>query len=125
RITPRRKRSVWSAINIKRFLELEQLGLVQPGGRAAFEARDEGRSRIYAYENHAVGLDAGREAKFRQHRKAWSLFEAQAPWYRRTASYWVMSAKREETRDRRLQILIEDSAAGRRIKSLARTPRQA
>ena len=124
RITPRRKRSVWSAINIRRFLELEQLGLVQPGGRAAFDARDEGRSRIYAYENPGVGLDAGREAKFRKHTKAWSFFDAQAAWYRRTASYWVMSAKRDETRDRRLQILIDDSAAGRRIKMLARTPPQ-
>ncbi|HEY0829922.1 MAG TPA: YdeI/OmpD-associated family protein [Candidatus Dormibacteraeota bacterium] len=120
RITPRRKRSVWSAVNIRRFAELDKLGLVHPSGRAAFEARDEARSRIYAYENRSAGLDRAREAEFRRHKAAWKFFESQAPWYRRNAVYWVMSAKREETRERRLKTLIERSAGGERIGPLTR-----
>ena len=120
RITPRRKRSVWSAVNIRRFEELEAKGLVHERGRAAFAARDEARSSIYAYENRSVGLSDEYERAFREHRRAWDFFEAQAPWYRRTASYWVMSAKREPTREKRLHTLIDDSAAGRRLRHLSR-----
>ena len=120
RITPRRKRSVWSAVNIRRFEELDGMGLVHPSGRAAFAARDEARSRVYAYENRSVGLSEELEKTFRKRRAAWTFFESQAPWYRRTASYWVMSAKREATRESRLKTLIEDSAAGRRLGHLNR-----
>jgi uncharacterized protein YdeI (YjbR/CyaY-like superfamily) len=120
RITPRRKRSVWSAVNIRRFAELDELGLIHPSGRAAFEARDEARSRVYAYENRATALDEAREAQFRRHKSAWKFFESQAPWYRRTSSYWVMSAKREETKDRRLSVLIAQSKNGERIPPLRR-----
>jgi len=120
RITPRRRGSIWSAVNIKRFHELDQLGLVHPSGRAAFRRRDEARSRIYSYESQARGLDKASEDVFRKHRAAWKFFEAQAPWYRRTASYWVMSAKREETRARRLKALIDRSQQGERIPPLAR-----
>jgi uncharacterized protein YdeI (YjbR/CyaY-like superfamily) len=120
RVTPRRRRSVWSAVNIRRFQELEALGLVHPRGRAAFDARDQARSAIYAYENRATGLTAEMEEKFRTHSAAWEFYSGQAPWYRRTAGYWVVSAKREETRARRLQTLIDDSAAGRRLRQLAR-----
>lgn len=123
RITPRRKGSVWSAVNIKRFEELDRMGLVHPSGRAAFEKRDEARSRIYAYENRSRGFDAAREAAFRKSKAAWKFFESQAPWYRRTAAYWVTSAKREETRDRRLATLIEHSKKDERIPSLSRPPR--
>jgi uncharacterized protein YdeI (YjbR/CyaY-like superfamily) len=120
RVTPRRKRSVWSAVNIRRFQELEALGLAHPQGRAAFDARDEARSRIYAYENRELGLTPDLEKKFRAHGKAWEFFSAQAPWYQRTAAYWVVSARQEATRERRLQTLVEDSAAGRRLRHLAR-----
>ena len=120
RVTPRRRRSVWSAINIRRFEELDAQGLVHPSGRAAFAARDDARSSIYAYENRSVLLSDDFEKAFRKHRRAWEFFEAQAPWYRRTASYWVMSAKREATREKRLQTLIDDSAAGRRLRHLSR-----
>ncbi len=120
RVTPRRKGSIWSAVNIKRYQELERQGLVHPAGRAEFAKRDEARSRIYAYENRTRTLDETREAAFRKHRAAWKFFEAQAPWYRRTAAFWVMSAKRDETRDRRLRTLIECSAAGERIPPLRR-----
>jgi uncharacterized protein YdeI (YjbR/CyaY-like superfamily) len=115
RITPRRKGSVWSAINIKRFQELDALGLVHPAGRAAFEKRDEERSRVYSYENRSRGLDVATEAAFRKHERAWRFFEAQAPSYRRTASFWVMSAKRDETRKRRLERLIAASRAEERL----------
>jgi len=120
RITPRRKRSVWSAVNIRRFQELEAQGLVHASGRAAFAAREDARSSIYAYENRSVQLSDDYEKAFRTHPAAWDFFESQAPWYRRTASYWVMSAKREATRERRLQTLIDDSAAGRRLGHLSR-----
>ena len=115
RITPRRKGSVWSAVNIKRFAELERDGLVHPTGLAAFEKRDEARSRIYSYENRSRGFDAAREAEFRKHKRAWTFFEAQPPSYRKTAAFWVMSAKRDETRERRLMTLIERSREGERL----------
>lgn len=120
RITPRRKGSVWSAVNIRRYRELEEQGLVHPKGRFAFEARIEARSGVYSYENRGVGLDEAREARFRLRKRAWKFFDSQAPWYRRTATYWVMSAKRDETKDRRLDILIECSNAGERIPQLRR-----
>jgi uncharacterized protein YdeI (YjbR/CyaY-like superfamily) len=123
RITPRRKGSVWSAINIKRFQELDALGLVHPPGRAAFEKRDEARSRIYSYENRSRGFDTGSEAEFRKHRTAWRFFEAQAPSYRSTAAFWVMSAKRDETRRRRLERLIAHSQKGERLPALQPSPR--
>jgi uncharacterized protein YdeI (YjbR/CyaY-like superfamily) len=115
RITPRRKSSVWSAINIRRFREMERLGLVHPSGRAAFDRRDDARSRIYSYENQSRGFDAATESEFRKHASAWKFFEAQPPSYRRTAGHWVMSAKRDETRRRRLERLIASSRAGERL----------
>jgi uncharacterized protein YdeI (YjbR/CyaY-like superfamily) len=125
RITPRRKGSVWSAVNIKRFQELDRLGLVHPSGRAAFAKREDARSRIYAYENRSRGFDEAQKTAFRKSGAAWKFFESQAPWYRRTATYWVMSAKREETRDRRLAALIEHSTKGERIPRLSRPARPA
>jgi uncharacterized protein YdeI (YjbR/CyaY-like superfamily) len=120
RVTPRRKRSVWSNINVRRFQELERAGLVHPRGRAAFERRDVTRSGIYSFENRDRGLDEAQVAEFRKHVRAWAFFEAQAPWYRRTAAYWVVSAKREETRRRRLDQLIAFSQAGERLPALRR-----
>jgi uncharacterized protein YdeI (YjbR/CyaY-like superfamily) len=115
RVTPRRKGSVWSAVNIKRFQELDALGLVHGTGRTAFDKRDEARSRVYSYENRSRGFDAATETEFRKRKAAWKFFEAQAPFYRRTASFWVMSAKRDETRKRRLERLIASSLAGERL----------
>jgi uncharacterized protein YdeI (YjbR/CyaY-like superfamily) len=114
RITPRRARSVWSAINIKRFGELEAMGLVHPAGRAAFARRDEGRSRIYSYENASV-LDAAAERAFRSDRAAWKFFNAQPPSYRRIVVHWIMTAKRDETRRRRLETAIAWSRKGERV----------
>ena len=115
RITPRRKGSVWSAVNIRRFKELEEQGLVHPSGRAAFAKRDEARSRIYSYENRPQELDEASEAELRKHQTAWQYFQAQAPSYRRTVAYWIASAKRDATKQLRLAKLIEESNSGRRL----------
>jgi uncharacterized protein YdeI (YjbR/CyaY-like superfamily) len=119
RFTPRRAGSTWSKVNLARIEELEALGLMQPAGRTAHAARTTAKSGIYAYEQRAEArLSPEQERSFRRNRKAWSYFQAEAPWYRRNATYWVVSAKREETRAKRLTTLIADSAAGRRIKHL-------
>ncbi len=115
RFTPRRARSIWSAVNIDRATELLALGRMRPAGVSAFAARDEARSRRYAYEREHVEMKPEYERALRAQRKAWSFFQAQTPSYRKLAAWWVMSAKREATRRRRLDCLIEDSAAGRLI----------
>jgi uncharacterized protein YdeI (YjbR/CyaY-like superfamily) len=119
RFTPRKPRSTWSAINIGRARELIAEGRMRPAGLAAFEARSDDRSAIYAYEQRSgARLDPEQERELRANADAWAFFESQPPWYRRTATWWVVSAKREETRRKRLRTLIEDSAAGRRLRQL-------
>lgn len=121
RFTPRKARSTWSAVNIKRVADLEKLGRMQPAGRAAFERRAESRSQIYSYEQRSEAvLDDAAERAFRANARAWEFFNAQPPSYRRTAVYWVMTAKKEETRKSRLATLIDDSAHERRLKHLTR-----
>lgn len=112
RFTPRRKGSNWSLVNTKRALELIEAGLMQPAGLAAFEAR---QSDGYSYESGPEGLAEPYESEFRRHPAAWEYWQAQAPHYRRGSAHWVMSAKREETREKRLATLIADSEAGRWI----------
>jgi len=124
RFTPRRKGSNWSAVNIAKVKALTEQGRMRPAGLAAFEARSEERSAIYSYEQrHLAALEADEDAAFRANKMAWDRFQALPPSYRRTAIYWVVTAKKPETRVRRLATLIEDSAAGRRLKQL--TPRRA
>lgn len=120
RFTPRRKRSNWSQVNIRRVGELEAAGRMHPAGHRAFDARDPERQNRYSFENRDKGLAPALEAEFRRSRKAWAFFETQPPSYRHAASLWVMSAKQESTRRRRLKTLIADSAAGMRIKPLTR-----
>ena len=123
RFTPRRARSIWSTINIGRVAELTKLGRMQPAGLRAFAAREDKRSGIYSYEQVQQPdqpMDGPCSAKLEANKKAWTFFQAQPPYYRRLATRWVMSAKKEETRLRRLAQLIEDSSAGRRIGPLAR-----
>ena len=120
RFTPRKPRSIWSAVNIKRAKELTRLGLMRQAGLKAFEKRAEEKSGIYAYEQKNAELDDAYKQQFRANKKAWDFFQAQAPWYQRTATWWVISAKKEETRLRRLATLIEDSENGRTIAMLAR-----
>ncbi len=118
RLTPRRKRSIWSAINVRKYEALERAGQVLPAGRAAFAARSAGRTAIYSYENRSRGMGPALEARFRKDRAAWEYFQSQAPWYRATATHWVLSAKREETRERRFAALMEHSRKGERIPPL-------
>jgi uncharacterized protein YdeI (YjbR/CyaY-like superfamily) len=124
RITPRKQRSTWSAINIARARELIRLGRMHRAGLQAFERRSEERSAIYSYEQRKdARLDAEAERSFRANKRAWDFFQARAPSYRRAAIWWVISARREETRQKRLATLIDDSHAGRTIGPLSRTPR--
>lgn len=121
RFTPRRPTSIWSAINVRRVAELTQLGLMCPAGVKAFDARKGDKTGIYAYEQRrAAKLRPADEKKFRANKKAWAFFQAQPPWYRRVTAYRVISAKREETRQRRLTELIRDFEQGRHIKGLIR-----
>ena len=115
RFTPRRPKSNWSRVNIKRVGELIQEGRMAPAGLRTFETRDPARASGYSYEASQRGLDETHAKVFRGNRRAWAFFEAQPPGYRRLASWWVMSAKREETRSRRLATLIEASARGSRV----------
>jgi uncharacterized protein YdeI (YjbR/CyaY-like superfamily) len=124
RFTPRKKTSTWSSINIARVKELTERGLMQPAGLRAFDQRRDDKSGIYAYENAPRVLDAADEKSFRANRTAWDFWSAQPPSYRRVAVYWVMSAKKQETRERRLNTLIEDSAAGRRLAAYTLQPKK-
>ena len=115
RFTPRRRRSTWSAVNIKRVQELAERGLMRPAGLEAFQAREENRSEIYSYEQRGPELDGPYAQRLKKNTAAWDFFRAQSPSYRKTASWWVVSAKKEETRLKRLEKLIEDSAHGRTL----------
>lgn len=121
RFTPRKPRGIWSTVNVNRVAELADLGRMRPAGLKAFEERAAERSGIYAYEQgDAVELGEAYERQFRDHASAWAFFQAQAAWYRRTAIWWVISAKKDETRVKRLATLIDDSARGRTIARLTR-----
>ena len=120
RITPRRRNSNWSAINIRRVAELTEAGLMHPAGLEAFRSRDPERVYRYSFERDKVEFDAGQTKLFRANRKAWAFFSSQPESYRKPATWWVVSAKQQATRDRRLATLIADSAAGLRIKQLRR-----
>ena len=115
RFTARRSGSVWSAVNIKRMRQLSDEQRVQPAGKAAFDKRRENRFGIYAYEQRSVELPEPYAKPFRTNKKAWEFFRAQPAGYRKTIGWWVVSAKQESTRLRRLHMLIADSAAGRRV----------
>jgi uncharacterized protein YdeI (YjbR/CyaY-like superfamily) len=121
RFTPRKPTSIWSAINVDKVAQLTKLGKMQPAGLRAFAARRADKTGVYSFERaQAAALDPEQERTLRANRKACVFFDAQPPWYRRTAIHWVISAKREETRERRLRQLIDDSAAGRTIGPLTR-----
>ena len=121
RFTPRKPTSIWSAINVDKVAELTKNGKMREAGLRAFAARTAAKTGVYSFErNEAAKLTASQEKTLRANRKAAAFFDAQPPWYRRTAVHWVISAKREETRERRLAQLIADSAAGRTIGPLTR-----
>ena len=120
RFTPRRPSSIWSVINIKRAEELIDQGLMQPAGLKAFQAKKENRSGIYSYEQRSDRLPEPYEQQIQKNRAAWKFFQSQPPWYRKVSSWWVVSAKKEETRLKRLAKLVEDSANRRTMAPLTR-----
>ena len=125
RFTPRKPGSNWSKVNVEKMKRLTDAGLVKPAGLAAFEKRREDRTGVYSFERkEEARLEPEQEERFRANPAAWEFFESQAPWYRRTAIHLVISAKKPETRERRLNQLIEDSAAGRRLNQLTSPGRQ-
>jgi uncharacterized protein YdeI (YjbR/CyaY-like superfamily) len=116
RFTPRKKTSNWSAVNIERAKELTKLGRMLPAGLKAFELRREEKSGIYAYENRkSAVLGKADEKQFLARPKAWDFFQRQPAGYRKLATWWVISAKRAETKKKRLERLISESEAGRRV----------
>jgi uncharacterized protein YdeI (YjbR/CyaY-like superfamily) len=120
RFTPRKATSLWSRVNLRRFAELNTAGLVRPAGHAAREKWGEGRTSGYSYENARTGLDVGGLAALRARPTAWRFWEAQTPSYRKVAGHWVVSAKQESTRARRLASLITACEAGKGIPPLAK-----
>jgi uncharacterized protein YdeI (YjbR/CyaY-like superfamily) len=120
RFTPRKPGSNWSRVNIEKVAKLQEAGLMRPAGLSAFDKRSDAKTGVYSFENRDGALPPEYEARLRANRAAAEYFDSRPPWYRRTAIHLVISAKREETRVRRLEQLIEDSAAGRDIKQLRR-----
>ena len=119
RFTPRKRGSTWSAVNVRKVAALTKEGRMRPAGLRAYEARSESKTGIYSFEQGKdPRLSRDQQRRFRAEPEAWAFFSSTPPSYRRAATWWVISAKQETTRDRRLAQLIEDSRAGRRIKQL-------
>lgn len=119
RFTPRREGSTWSRRNIERYEALAQEDRVAPSGEEAFARRAEDNSGVYSFEqDETPELSEEYRERLCANEDAWADWKARPPGYRRTVVHWVMSAKRESTRERRLAQLIEDSAAGRKIKPM-------
>ena len=123
RFSPRKPGSAWSALNLRKMEALKKAGRMTSAGLEIFETRDHKRSG-YAVRDFAATLDPAAKSAFRANRAAWVFFEQQPPGYRRIAVYWVMNAKRAETRARRLELLMKDSAAGRRLGALTSPARR-
>jgi uncharacterized protein YdeI (YjbR/CyaY-like superfamily) len=125
RFTPRKAHSIWSLVNVRHVDRLKKLGKMAEPGLRAFAAREQRRTGIYAFEQRQAGLSEKYRKIFRANAAGWKFFSDQAPWYQRTAGYWVSSAKQEETRQRRLATLIKDSQAGKRLDRLTPKARRA
>ena len=119
RFTPRRRGSKWSQVNHRRMRELQAAGVIAPPGLAAWRAAP-AKPAGYSFESKPVALARSYLSQLKANTKAHSYFQQQAPWYRRTSSFWVMSAKQAETQQRRLEQLIACSAQGKPIALLAR-----
>jgi uncharacterized protein YdeI (YjbR/CyaY-like superfamily) len=125
RFTPRRPTSTWSTVNIKRAQQLKKMGLMHPAGLKAFAARIAKKSGIYAYEQRkSARFTREQEKQFRANKTAWEFFRSQAPWYQRVTTYWLISAKREETKLKRLSSLIEHSQNRRTLPQLTRVKKK-
>ncbi len=118
RFTPRKPGSNWSGINIRKVEELIKIGMMHPSGLAAFKKWNDQKPEIYSYENKPEKLSNEYESVFKSNPKAWDFFQLQPPSYQKTAFFWVMSAKQEATRQKRLNELIADSEAGLKIKPM-------
>jgi uncharacterized protein YdeI (YjbR/CyaY-like superfamily) len=114
RFTPRRRGSIWSQVNVGRYAALKAAGQMTPSGERAYE-ENKHRSGVYSYEKAQAALSTAEEARFRRNRAAWTHWQKVASGYRRNVTHWVTSAKRPETRERRLAQLIGDCAAGRKV----------
>ncbi len=119
RFTPRKPKSIWSAVNIAKVETLTTEGLMQPAGLAIYEKRTAENSKIYAYEQESIALSTEFETLFKENEIAWDFFTKQAPSYQKTAIWQIMSAKQRSTQIRKLETLIKDSAEGRKIKALS------
>jgi uncharacterized protein YdeI (YjbR/CyaY-like superfamily) len=120
RFTRRKPKSIWSAINIRRIAELKAEGRMHAAGLAAYEGRDPERQKKYSHENRDRTLAPAQLKLFRANKAAWTNFRKMPPSYQHPAIWWVVSAQKEETRQRRLATLISDSEAGRKIKLMRR-----
>ena len=118
RFTPRKPRSIWSLVNVKHVERLKKEGRMHAAGLEAYARRDPERTGIYAFENKPKQLSPEYEKTFRQHKRAWKFFEEMPPSFKRTTIFWIMSAKKEETRLRRLQQIIQNSENGVRSGAL-------
>lgn len=124
RFTPRRPNSTWSAVNTRRARVLIRDGRMQTAGLRAFRRREAAKTGLYAFENRPTELPASYLRRLKANPQAWAYYRAQPPGYRRTVSWWILSAKKEETRLRRLEQLIEDSGRNRPVPPLRRGPRE-
>ena len=115
RFTPRRRGSIWSTINIKRARELTKEKRMRPAGAIAFKARRQYKSGIYSYEQRSAELPEPYSGGLKKNKAAWDFFEAQPPSYRKMMSWYILSAKKEETRSQRLNRLISASAKRKRL----------
>jgi uncharacterized protein YdeI (YjbR/CyaY-like superfamily) len=120
RFTPRKATSIWSAVNVKHVESLTEAGLMQPAGLQAFERMRENKVAVYSFEQRSVDLPEPYATSFRRATQAWTWFEAAAPSYRKAAVWWVISAKRRETQEKRLATLIECSSNGERLPHLSK-----
>ena len=115
RFTPRRPKTYWSTVNLERFARLRAEGKVAPAGLEAFERREDDVDRRYSFERDSIDFDRDQKAAFRKNQAAWTYWQAQPPGYRKVATWWVVSPKREATRQAHLEKLIEHSANGERL----------
>lgn len=122
RFTPRKARSNWSQVNLRRVRELIAAGRMRPPGLAAYERRDDSRTNRYSFERESAELAPQHQKAFRANRQAWRFFQSQPPYYRRVVAWWVISARKEETRRRRLDALIASSARGERVPQFTLKP---
>ena len=122
RFTPRKPRSIWSKVNIRHVNRLKAAGRMTAAGLRVFDARSAARSGLYGYEREPMAFDATAKRTFAANPTAQTFFDAQPPGYCRTVTHWVMSAKKEETRARRLALLIDKSTRGQRVDFLKPRP---